>query len=334
MPLLITPRQLAQQAEFYHQLASMLTAGVSLIKALETLAQHPPSRALRKPIVRALEGLSHNLNLAEALARLGDWLPSFDLALIEAGEQSGRLDASFRLLARFYEERAQLARKVMGDLLYPLFIVHLALVIFPLPLLTGFVWQGRVALFLVQKLTVFGILYGGIFSLIYACQSRHGEYWRFTIETLLHRIPLIGSARRTLALARLSAALEGLLNAGVPVIHAWELAAASSGSVALHRAVGSWRPGLEEGQTPAELIRASNAFPELFSSLYSTGEISGQIDQTLRRLTDHYQEEATRKLRLVAEWAPRLVYVAILLVVACKIVSFWSGYYGDMLQQF
>ena len=95
---------------------------------------------------------------------------------------------------------------------------------------------------------------------------------------------VLGTARQDLALARLAAALEALLNAGVPIIGAWELAATASGSPALRRSVEGWRPRLEQGSTPAELISESGQFPSVFSSLYHTGEISGQLDQTLNRI--------------------------------------------------
>ncbi len=62
---------------------------------------------------------------------MGQWLPSFDLALIEAGEQSGRLDACFKLLALYYSERARMVKQAISDLLYPLFILHMAAFIFP-----------------------------------------------------------------------------------------------------------------------------------------------------------------------------------------------------------
>ena len=137
-------------------------------------------------------------------------------------------------------------------------------------------------------------------------------------------------ARSNLALARLSIALESLLNAGVSIIEAWELAAAASGSPALSRAVLSWRAEVRVGQTPAEAVRASRAFPELFSNLYSTGEISGQLDDTLRRLYQHYQEEAVRQMRFVAEWMPRLVYLLVVVFIAFQIISFWSAYFTQI----
>jgi type II secretory pathway component PulF len=148
------------------------------------------------------------------------------------------------------------------------------------------------------------------------------------VENILRPIPVLGKARRFLALARLAAALEALLNAGVIVTSAWELAAAASGSPALGRAVRGWKAMVESGATPAELIKASPEFPEMFASLYATGEVSGQLDETLGRLHRHYQEEGNSKMRTIAEWSPKLVYYMVMLLIAWKIIAYYYNYYG------
>ena len=89
-----------------------------------------------------------------------------------------------------------------------------------------------------------------------------------------------------------------------------------------------WKEQVESGATPAELIKASPEFPEMFASLYATGEISGQLDETLGRLHRHYQEEGNRKMRTIAQWSPKLVYYVVMLLVAWHIISFYYHLYG------
>src|ERR1041385_5536759 len=103
MPVEFTPGQFARRAEFYHQLGALTGAGLGLIRALETLKRSPPSRSYRKPIGRLLEQLAQGYTLTEALQRAGGWLPGFDIALLQAGEQSGRMEVCFNLLANYYE---------------------------------------------------------------------------------------------------------------------------------------------------------------------------------------------------------------------------------------
>ena len=327
MPLIVTPGQFTKRAEFYYQLGQLTGAGLGLIRALEQLKAHPPARSYREPIRRLLEELVHGFTLTEALRRLGSWLPEFDLALLHAGETCGRLDACFRLLADYYRDRARLARQVLADLAYPVFLFHFAVFIFPFPRLF---LSGDLVSYLGQTLGVLLPCYLVIGLLTYAMQSRHGETWRSVVETLLHPLPVLGTARRYLALGRLAAALEGLITAGVTIIEAWELAAAACGSPFLRRTVLAWRPSVDAGETPADALNASGRFPDLFASQYTTGEISGKLDETLRGLHQYYQEEGSRKLHAVAQWTPRAVYLLIVLMIAIRVVSFYSGYFRQI----
>jgi type II secretory pathway component PulF len=330
MSLIVTPAKLNQLAEFYHQLGTMLSAGVTLLQTLEHLYQAPPARSFRGPIRNVLTQLSQGAILSEAIAQNRGWLPSFDLALIEAGEQSGRLDTCCRLLAEYYRQRAGLARRLITELAYPAFMVHA--MVFIVPTLHFIFLGGSVLGFLAQTFGILLPIYLVIFLLILACQGRHGETWRALIERLLHPIPLLGRARHHLALARLAAALEALLSAGVNILYGWKLAATASGSPALRRAVYAWEPHLEAGMTPAEMLRSTPAFPEVFANLYHTGEISGTLDDTLKHLYVLYQEEGARKLKAVVEWMPRVVYLLIASLMVWQIIKMYMGYVGTVMQ--
>lgn len=327
--MITTPNQLSQRAEFYHQLGSLLSAGVPIIQALEQLRHNPPMWEMREPLRRILAELQAGQDLTTALERSGKWLPEFDLALLEAGEKSGRLEQCFRLLAGYYRERAQLLRRIISNLAYPVLVFHMLVLIFPISGLTELVWKGNVRGFLLQKSFLL-LIYAVVFIITYLSQGQRGETVRSNIEALARGIPFFGAARRDLALARLAAALEALINAGVPIIAAWEVAGTASGSPELRRAISSWRPQLEGGRTPSELIKRSRVFPELFANLYHSGETSGQQDETLRRLYAYYQEEGSRKMELFAQWFPRVIYFAVAGAVAFYVVRFWMNYFAQI----
>ena len=328
MALILTPAQFSRRSLFYQQLASLTAAGLGLISALQHLEKSPPARSYRGPIQQMLRELAGGSTFSESLRRLDSrWLPEFDIALLQAGEQSGRLDACFRLLADYYAERARIARQLIADLAYPAFLLHFAVFIIPF---SQFFLSGNWVKYLCQTFGVLLPIYAAIALVVYAAQGRHSERWRALIERLLRPAPILGAARRDLALGRLAAALEALLNAGVTVIEAWELAGAASGSPALRRAVLAWRPLVDGGRTPAETLRASPEFPELFTNQYATGEISGQLDDTLRRLHGYYQEEGSRKLHAVARWVPRAIYLVIVLLIAVFVVRSWTAYFQQI----
>ncbi|TMQ00383.1 MAG: hypothetical protein E6L09_06690 [Verrucomicrobia bacterium] len=334
MPLIVTPNQLARRAEFYSQVAALLNAGMGMIQALEMIRHKPPASSYRAPLDHIIANIKEGSTFTDSLMTVGRWVPSFDLALIHAAEQSGRLPESLRLLAEYYQQRAQLVRNFMAQVAYPVFLVHMALLIFPTSLLPELVWQGQAAQFIRQKLTVFVPLYLGVFLLALGAQGRRGEHWRSLVERFLRPVPALGRARHGMALARLSAALEALVSAGVSIVDGWQLAADASGSPALRRAVAPWKARLQAGETPGEMVARSATFPELFSNLYNTGEVSGQLDDALKRLHRYYEEESSRLMSAFIRWFSMLIYLLIAAAIGYQVISFWKNYYGNILQGF
>ena len=330
MPLLTTPSDLTRRSALFYQLAQMTTAGVGLIQALEVLHHNPPAAWMRRPFAALLSQLHAGASFSDSLAASGRWLSSFDMALLRAGEQSGRLPECFRLLANYYAGQAQLVRQVMAFTIYPEVVFHLAVLIFPIGALTDLILKGAVAPYLFQKLVVLGSIYGLALLLWYALQSTHGRAWQAALEGVLARVPGLGTARRQLAVARLSIALEALLNAGVTVIEAWDLASAASGSPALERAVRQSRPHLLAGTTPGEMVAARHEFPRTFATLYQTGEMTGQLDDTLRRTYTIFHEEGSRKLKVFVFAAAGALVGLVMLGVAWQVIRFYLGYFQQV----
>ena len=331
MPFIITPGQFTRRAELYHQLAQLTSAGIGIVPALEQIKRNPPDRSFRQPLKHFLDELANGRTLSESL-QYGGWLPVLDTALIDAGERSGRLDACFRMLADYYNDRARVTKQVISQLIYPVGLVHFAAFVFLIVLpFAGSQFNASLTWLFIKSALVLAPLYAITALMIYALQSKHGEHWRARLESILRPIPLLGAARHYLALSRLAAALEALISAGVNIVDAWNLAATASGSPAFGRAVATWKPQLAAGRTPAELVRACPLFPETFTNLYASGEVSGKLDETLRRLNIYYQEEGTLKLQLFATWTPRLAYLIVVCIIAYKIIQFYTGYFNAAL---
>ncbi|MDB6064507.1 MAG: Type secretion system protein [Pedosphaera sp.] len=327
MSLIITPGQLSKRAQFYRQLGQLTSAGIGIINAFEMLHANPPDATYRKPTRELITQLSGGATVTEAVRHLGHWMPALDIALVGAGEKSGRIDAVFKLLANFYDDRARMLRQMISALWYPAFVFHFAIILFPF---LAFFSDGNWIVFLAKTLGIFIPLYCLVLLMIYASRNRRGASWRSVLEMLLRPVPVLGTARQYLALARLSVALEALLNAGVTIIEAWEMAATASGSPAILRTVTAWKPAVVGGQTPSEAINASGSFPDVFANLYHSGEVSGQLDDSLRRLHDYYQEEGSRKLNMFARVVPKAVYFAVAFLVGFKVIAFYSNYFNQL----
>ena len=332
MPLILTPRQLAKRSEFNRELAALLGAGVPVLQALQHIRRHPPSASFRPHLARIVQEIESGGSFTEALAAQGSWVPPFDLALIRAGEQSGRLVETCRALAGHYPDRAQLMAGFIAKLLYPVFLFHFAVLVFPPDLLPALILEGEVWTFLRQKLLVLGPAYALVFIGALLLQSRSLTGWTAVVELLLRMLPGLGLARRELALARLASALESLIGAGVSMAEAWELAADASGSPALRRAVRHWLPQVRAGNPPSEQLSRGREFPDFFQNLYATGEISGQLDQELRHLQVYYQDAGTRRLTRFALATGLLITLTVMGVIAFWVIQFWVGHYSGLFR--
>ncbi|HEX4349744.1 MAG TPA: type II secretion system F family protein [Verrucomicrobiae bacterium] len=346
---MVTPGQLNRRAALFEQLAAMISAGVPLTKAMEMAGRNRSIGVSPQVIQQLTHHLQEGHTFSDAMQLMSGqkrgvdvslkpskayWLTDFDVALLSAGEESGRLDAIFKLLARYYASRAKIIHDTISGLITTAATLHVFILVFPLTYLTNFA-QGifdsdysKCIPFIIDKILTFGVLYGMIFFLIFACQGNRGEGWRALVESIFRIVPLLGKALKYLAVARLACALEALTNAGVPVIRSWEMAGAACGSPRLNREILKWTPQLETGTTPAEMVNQIQYFPEMFSNLYHTAEISGKLDEALNRLNTYFEEEGFRILQMFTRIMNGTIYGLLVLVVARSIIGFYVGHFN------
>ena len=348
---MVTPGNLARRAAFFEQLAATISAGVPLTRAIEMAGRSRSSGVPLRVVNVLIQYLHEGHTFTDAMQMVSGqkrgvdavlkpsrsyWLSDFDIALLSAGEESGRLDIAFRTLARYYATRAKIIRDTIAGMLVTLATLHVFLLICPLDYLIGFVKgiidgdPSQCAPFLIEKVVAFGSLYGIVFFFILACQGNRGEKWRTLVENVFGIVPILRTALKYLALARLASALEALTNAGVPVVRSWELAAVASGSQKLKRHLSQWIPHLETGTTPAEMVNQIRYFPEMFQNLYNTAEVSGKLDETLVRLNSYFEQEGFRILQNFTRLFNAVIYCIVAGFVIHFIFSFYIGRFKQM----
>ncbi len=329
--ILIRPAALRNRAEFYQRLGQMVSAGIGVLPAFEAMETMPSDARERATIQRVLAKLAAGESTTTAL-RAAEF-PEFDVDLLAAGAQSGRLDVCFRLLADYYASRARISAQALGQLIYPAILLHLGVLLFGVlvPFAQSQFTASLVGLGL-RALLILAPVYLLFAAFQIAVAGGYGDGARALLEGIFRRVPLLGSALQSLSFARAAAALEALLGAGVKPIEAWDLAARASGSPELRGIVESWATRLKMGLTPAQLLRENPRIPRMFSALYSTGETSGTLDESLRRLHALFVEEGTRKLELFAKLVPRLIYLGVALYLAFSLVRAYAKYFDDIEQ--
>ena len=316
----------------------MITAGVPLMQALESAGKNASLRSSRKHISLLLEHMRNGLTFSDAMLRVQGFLPDFDTALLSAGEQSGKLEYSFKSLGEYYTSRATIFSETISNLAIAALNLHVFLFIFPLSLLIALVMgiinnQYYMCIpFIIEKVIIYGALWGIIIFFIFACQGKRGERWRAFLEYLNQAVPLLRTALKYLVLYRFTTALDALNNSGISIIKALPMAASASGSPHLKKSIATWPANLESGTTPAELIKQEYYFPEMFANLYHTGEISGHLDDSVKRLRTYYYDEGIRLLRMFMRIFSRGIYFLIAIMIAYNVITFYMHYFGAIFQ--
>ncbi len=330
--LIQTPRSYQRRSEFYRQLSMLQQAGVGVQDSLHQI--NPHSRREADEIRETLDQMGSGATFSESLSGRTRWLPEFDRLMIEAGESSGQLDQTLRILSDHYEHRSSLIRQVLLKLAYPVLLIHFIIL---MPAIIGFgqalIGTGGATFFsaFAPSLSTLIVSYGALFAIIYLSQANRGYGVRSFLEKIWHKIPGFGNALKEIKLARLAFSLHALLNAGVTVRDAWQSAARSSGSPWLASLVGRLLPRIDAGLTPAEVVQSEPEFPVIFRDLYSTGETAGQLDDSLPRLAKHFQETGVRHLVTSSAITTAVVYGVVAIAVAFIVISFWMSHYRSIM---
>ena len=253
----------------------------------------------------------------------GVWLPSVDVELFVAGAESGRLPATCRRLAAYHETVARLTGRALLATLYPLAVVHLGAFALPLrQLVLVSVWAyfGRVLavlgplwLALAVAVLVLG-RYSGVRRRVFAC------------------LPWVAGYQRARELGVLAMTLEGFASNGVSPVVAWERAGRATGAPVLEALGRRLSAEAEAGRQPGVALLQERAVPVEFAQAYRAGERSGRLDESLGWLARRYEEEAQRKLGLVALWYPQFALVGVAVWVAVNVVSMYAEYLRTLLE--
>jgi type II secretory pathway component PulF len=312
---------------FTRLLSSLLAAGVPLSRALVILckeASNPTAAAKWKQIY---DSVVDGVSLADSMATMPETFPRVYVAMVSAGETGGFLDLVLAQIADFQAREKDLKSKVTAALLYPaiLFVlacgVMIVLMTFfiprfqkmfegfggQLPLLTRIIvaishWIRAYGLFVAVGLVVVGFLFRNWVS---------SEEGRRKWESVVIRVPVLGPLLSQFAMARFCRMLGTLLNAGVPLVQALNVARKSIGNQILVDAVSNSIDRVKEGaQLGASLSDCRNLFPSSVLEMISVAEESGKLDQELVRIAGVTEADLDRNLKTsVAFLEPMMLFL-------------------------
>jgi general secretion pathway protein F len=253
------------------------------------------------------------MTLAEVMSRAGSGIPSAHAAIISAAERSGSVDAALRDLADFMDLSITMRRRIQTGLILPGLVFHAAVFVAALP---NFILRGTLADYIASTFGFLAVMWIGIGAAILVLPRLPGVL----VEKLVCLLPLIGRTWREVAWWRFAMCMRMLTNAGIGAIEATRFCAGITHSPRLASVLRRSADMSEAGGQPVSIaLNASGEFPPEMMALWSTGEESGQFDSMLDHIARQTSERCELRMKMIAEWAPRVVYGMVCLYVIYQI---------------
>lgn len=323
------------------QLATMISSGMSLLRALYVLEDQTQSEKLREALASVRKDVEAGIAFSDALARHPDIFNELYVAMVAAGETGGILEETLHRVADQLEKDDSLRRQIKSAMMYPSLIggfailVLIALVAFLVPVFEKVFKDFGGDLPPVTKVTVglshfiTGRWYLAIalsMGAVYAFRRwKRTERGRYQWDRFKLKIPWkIGDIVQKVALARFSRTYSALVSAGVPMLQAIEITGRTSGNKIIEEAMEAVRESVKGGGTiSAPMRNAPEAFPVMVTQMIAVGEETGALDAMLTKIADFYEDEVNAAVKALTSILEPIMIVFVGMMVGFIVVSMY-----------
>lgn len=332
--------KLRDMALFCRQLATLINAGVSLVRSLAVLERQTRNPRLKYIIHQLNRDVEDGMPLSRAMAKFPRVFSNLFIGMVRAGEVGGVLDETLNRMATFLEKDVELRRKVRSALTYPAVVMLFALgiVIFlsvwvvpkfmkffedigvseeKFPAITLF--MKRFSEFLITK---YPFIIGGVIAFVIAVmlfiRTRFGKK---VYDWIKLKVPILGPINHMVVLARFSRTFGTLMSSGVPILQALDTTAGAIDNEILSRAILDTRNSIREGERIAEPLERSRLFPPMVVHMVAVGEETGALDQMLQKVADFYESEVDARLAALTSILEPVIIVMLGFVVFFILLS-------------
>jgi type IV pilus assembly protein PilC len=306
---------------FCRQLATLLAAGVTILRSLDIIAKQVPSAKFYGVIQDLEKNMEQGLSLHDAMAKHPKVFSELWVNLVESGEASGNLAVILDRLSNYMERDAEFKKKLISSLTYPsvLFCVAMGALLFvtlkiiptfgeifkgfgiELPFLTKVLISVSDG---IRKFAIVGILgIGvGIFFFKKYVQTQTG---RRSFEKFQFSLPVLGDFFRAMVVERFSSELSTLIESGVPILYSLEISEQSVGNAVMSDVIRQVKDSVREGLPLSKPMEASGFFEPMVVQMVSIGEEVGELSPMLKKINSYYQSYVENFLaRITALFEP------------------------------
>jgi len=338
--LMESPPSVKEKAVFASKLATLVNAGVPILRSIDLIYRQQKSRLFRRALAAMIEEVNQGENLASSM-RL--WPKVFDkltIAMVEAGEAGGVLDETLKRLAKLLEENAKLQNQIRSALSYPVTVFVIAILVFlgmtifiiptfaeifdqlgaDLPVFTQMMVDLSKTLRSPFSLVLVGFLMMSAFGLKTFYDTPAG---RRRVDQLFLRLPLFGDLIQKTATAQFCRTLASLSKAGVPIMMSLDILTDTATNSIFADAISNSRTDVSEGIPLSTALTMKNVFPELAISMLIVGEETGNMDEMLSKVADFYEDEVTSSVKILTSLIEPFMIVLVGGIVASILVAMY-----------
>lgn len=322
---------------FARQLAMLLGAGVSLLKALEVILRQIDSKRLHSAVTTIVKDMESGCTLKDSIAKYKSIFSDLWVYLIETGEASGNLPVVLAHLAKYLENTQSFKSKIVSALMYPcvLMVVAIAAVIFfvvqIVPTFTTILTAFNVELPLPTKILI-GIsnvlrtklifIIIGIGGIVYALKRLMKiKAFRYQIENIQLRLPIVGNFFRFMMIEAFSTTMAILIESGVPIIYALDISERSQPYLKMQEIISDVKTSVREGKSFGEPLSKSEFFPPMVVQMVTIGEEIGELSGMFKRISIYYQEYLEAFVTRIASLFEPLMIVFMGGIIGAMVIS-------------
>lgn len=334
---------------FCRQFVSIVTAGVTIIDALDMLADQTENKKLANAIIQTKEGIQKGATLSDSMREHADVFPELMTDMIAAGEASGSLETAFERMATQFEKSAKMNGMIQKAMIYPC-VVGIVAVGVVIVMLT-FVIPNYVEMFadmdmelpfltrMVMGMSEFVMNFWYILIAVVVAAVLGIRYFRKTVPgkelfgKLAMTLPVIKNMTVKSASSRFARTLSTLLFAGMPMMEALDIVADTMSNIWFERAIRDAREEVAKGVALSDPMKSCGVFPPMVYHMVGIGEETGDIESMLEKLADYYDEEvelATQAMMAALEPMIIIVLAAIVGVLIGAVMSPMLAMYSGM----
>ncbi|MEW5946423.1 MAG: type II secretion system F family protein, partial [bacterium] len=322
---------------FSRQFSTMVSAGLSLVRALDVLERQTDDKKLKNVIADVRRRVEGGSSLSEAFETHPTVFSELYANLTRAGEVGGVLDETLARVAEFLEKDQALRAKVKSAVTYPIAILCFAvgvvifLVYFVIPtfvqIFSGMNLRLPVTTQMLVSLSHFMRSYplfilAGIVAVVVSVKLYLGTpRGKMQYHRMLFRVPVFGALTSKVTISRFTRTLGTLLRSGVPVMQAMEVTGRASGNLVVEKAVDQVRESLREGENISEPMEKSGIFPPMVTQMIAVGEETGSLDTMLTKISDFYDVEVEATLEALTSLIEPIMIVFVGIVVGFILIS-------------